>query len=1157
MKAFFPFSARWRARLRSAGGGGETPLNPAPDLASLAALGYPALNPPPAAAATPERLEPSGPAGPEVADKERRGLALVTVCTRNHLHFARVLVSSFAAHHPEAQRFVIVADADDRPLAVAGATVLAGRSLVGGAFDYLALKYSATDLCCALKPFGLAWVLRHTRSARVVYLDADVCVFAPLAALLEALDGADFVVTPHTLAPMPRPERFWERPTLGDLAYAGPLNAGMFGLRAGDAADGFLRLWTELVSVPGAFLESLGGQKEQNAFNWITCFATGIYVLRDPAYNVAYWNLHDRSLRWTGLDDPSEERWLVNGRPLVAFHFSGLPPAGGCALSRWDGRYSLYVLPSVARLVGDYRRRLDAAGAAACAAEPYGFAAFPSGVPIDDRMRRLFREHETFLRGEANPWTPEGERHYCTALLSPVPYSGGQLPLLFDEIYGGRPDLVRLFPDARLRPDGFMRWLAAHGIHEYDYREIYERHRPARPNRHGAVALTRRLRDSPALFAGLRRPLGRDRMELLARLEARADPLAAELREGELEHYRLSAIRSVRHLWRERPDVRRAFPDPLDADAPAFASWLAGDGVRHHFLAEDVPATFAAKAQGRGMARVFSYLNRNWRFMQRWPLALVGVDADAAATALLGVLRSGLEYDLEDVMILLWTLEERPWAGLGLTFELAANARRKPSPLLPEGQERLLAPVIDRPGFRRALAAYRAAHDAPRDRFGAEYARRYEAVPAATATSVADLLKRRQPAPRPSADVRRPPGAQQLLPGVNLVGYHKSPIGLGALTRGLDLALGAAGIPTAAVTLGNVAMDRDLAPADFVRRYDHRLAVNVFVSYPHLHEPLLEAMPDHVTRGRHNVVYLAWEQRDGTPDWQPVYAGFDQIWALSDFAARALARFTGREVLTVPPVVDFDGFPEPVTPTAVGVDPGRFTFLYVFDANSSIERKNPEAAIAAFARAFSPSEPAELLLRVANADRAEHRERLERLLSGVPRGTRVRVLRGQMTHRDLLRLVSAVDCYVSLHRAEGFGYTCAEAMGYAKPVIASGYSGNLQFMSGENSFLVDCRECEVEVADGPFQRGSVWADPDLDSAAALMRRVYLERESARGIGRRAREDVRRLLSPVAVGRTVAAALSIGGGEVRWPDLAASALEPAAARLGRALPAVGS
>jgi glycosyltransferase involved in cell wall biosynthesis len=143
-------------------------------------------------------------------------------------------------------------------------------------------------------------------------------------------------------------------------------------------------------------------------------------------------------------------------------------------------------------------------------------------------------------------------------------------------------------------------------------------------------------------------------------------------------------------------------------------------------------------------------------------------------------------------------------------------------------------------------------------------------------------------------------------------------------------------------------------------------------------------------------------------------------------------------------------------------------------------------------------------------------------------GARVSFLSGELSRAQILALLSVVDSYVSLHRAEGFGYTCAEAMACRRPVIASRYSGNLDFMDDGNSLLVDCREVEVEDGDGPFVRGSVWAEPSLEQAAAHMRSVF-RGEVPAGLVDRARETIRTRLSPSAIGRAIAARIGGGGG----------------------------
>lgn len=271
---------------------------------------------------------------------------------------------------------------------------------------------------------------------------------------------------------------------------------------------------------------------------------------------------------------------------------------------------------------------------------------------------------------------------------------------------------------------------------------------------------------------------------------------------------------------------------------------------------------------------------------------------------------------------------------------------------------------------------------------------------------------------------------------------------------------------------------------------------------------------------------MVWEQRDADSRWPEIFEGFDQVWAQSRFTAPTFERaFPGR-VRVVPNPIDFDEFPPPATPGEAGLAADRFTFLFVFNPNSSMRRKNPLAVVRAFVAAFSPDEPVELLLRASFGRRLQNREGLRELVSAIPSGHNVRLVYDSRSRNETLRLISACSAYVSLHRSEGFGYTMAEAMAYAVPTIASNYSGNLEFMNAANSFLVDTDEVEIHEPEGPFQRGGVWGEPRIDAAAHVMRQVYLEREASRLVAERGRHEVRSLFSVEAVGRIAGDALGV-------------------------------
>jgi hypothetical protein len=190
----------------------------------------------------------------------------------------------------------------------------------------------------------------------------------------------------------------------------------------------------------------------------------------------------------------------------------------------------------------------------------------------------------------------------------------------------------------------------------------------------------------------------------------------------------------------------------------------------------------------------------------------------------------------------------------------------------------------------------------------------------------------------------------------------------------------------------------------------------------------------------------------------------------------------------------------------------------MFDMLSVFERKNPLGLIEAYRRAFGPDfQDTTLVLKVTRLDQEpRYRKQLEQAVASVS-GI---LIDRHMGRQELDGLFNVCDVYVSLHRSEGFGMTMAEAMYLGKPVIATAYSGNMDFMNVGNSYLVDYQLVDLERNCGPYQRGARWAEPDLDDAAAQMQRVFADREEALGKGTRAAADIRSLYSSGVVSRRI-------------------------------------
>ena len=213
--------------------------------------------------------------------------------------------------------------------------------------------------------------------------------------------------------------------------------------------------------------------------------------------------------------------------------------------------------------------------------------------------------------------------------------------------------------------------------------------------------------------------------------------------------------------------------------------------------------------------------------------------------------------------------------------------------------------------------------------------------------------------------------------------------------------------------------------------------------------------------------------------------------------------------VTLPPVVRPDR-------AALGLPDG-FVFLLVYDFNSVIARKNPEGLLDAFLRAFpDAAEGARLVLKSINAE--PHPDAHDRLRLAAAEHPHVHLLDYYASAEEKNGMIAAADCYASLHRSEGFGITMAEAMLLGKPVVATAYSGNLDFMRPENAYLVDYELTPIGPGHDPYPPEAQWAEPDLDHAARLLREVFEDREEAARRGETARADIRAPALAARVGR---------------------------------------
>src|SRR4051812_9047870 len=357
-------------------------------------------------------------------------------------------------------------------------------------------------------------------------------------------------------------------------------------------------------------------------------------------------------------------------------------------------------------------------------------------------------------------------------------------------------------------------------------------------------------------------------------------------------------------------------------------------------------------------------------------------------------------------------------------------------------------------------------------------------------------------------------------PGVNLAGYMRAVLGLGEAARAIKLGLDAASIPSAVVaasgTQNEESIDVELtAPND--APYDVTVAcvtADQFAVFSREVGPSL-------FRGRHVIGFWFWESPQITDSMRVGLDMVDEIWVASSFCKDVFRAYTDKPVRLVP---------LPVIPPAsgasraeLGLPEDRFLFVNSFDYLSTFERKNPMGVLRAFVEAFGPDDGPMLVLKSINGDKRMPYRELLRLEAR--RHPHVRLLEDYVSEHEQNGLMLAADCFVSLHRSEGFGLGPAYCMALGKPAIATGWSGNLTFMNESNSWLVPYDMTTVGPAALPYPAGAEWAEPDLDAATAAMRQVVNEPDEVARRTALARRDLATMHSPERCGQMIVARLA--------------------------------
>jgi glycosyltransferase involved in cell wall biosynthesis len=356
---------------------------------------------------------------------------------------------------------------------------------------------------------------------------------------------------------------------------------------------------------------------------------------------------------------------------------------------------------------------------------------------------------------------------------------------------------------------------------------------------------------------------------------------------------------------------------------------------------------------------------------------------------------------------------------------------------------------------------------------------------------------------------------------VNVAGYFRAELGLGTAARSLVAALEASAIPFNTISFEGTDNRQTHSFADR-RAASGSADINIICINADRLAAFAEQAGPEFWAGRYTIGLWFWEVTDFPQFFHGAFNYVDEVWVASEIMREAFLKVSPKRVFkfklpVLKPEIDLS-----LSRADLGL-PDRFVFLFSFDLFSVLERKNPIGLIEAFERAFKPREGPVLVIKTINGEqRVPDMEKLRYAARGHPD---IILTDRYLSPIETGTLTALADCYVSLHRSEGFGLTIAEAMALGKPTIATAYSGNLEFMTEENSYLCPAQLAKVGEDHEPYPAESYWSEPDLEQAARLLRHVYEQPEEANARGVRAASDIRSLHNPSVAAAIISARIA--------------------------------
>jgi glycosyltransferase involved in cell wall biosynthesis len=1007
--------------------------------------------------------------------------SVFTIISLNYGAFARTLMESLRATHPEWDRYVLVVDRSETLTDIGGelfSTVMVEDLPLPRKKEFL-FRYGVMELNTAVKP----WMFAHLRGLgyrHVVYLDPDILVTDRLADIERLLEeGATGVLLPHLTAPIDD----GRHPAELDIVRSGTYNLGFLALGDTQATAPFIEWWKSKLEFDAASDVERGLFTDQKWMDLVPGLFEGFAVVRDAGYDVAYWNLSHRPVARSG------NGWTAADRPLRFFHFSGFNPENPKPFSKHQNRFTIDTIGPARELALEYAARVLGHEHAQFRLHRYAYGFFDEGTPIPEEIRALYRENAD-LRKRA------GDDPFASAAAFILGEVEG-LPAILSGIWLKYRHLQRVFVDplgeSRRR---FYSWFIESGAAELAIPAPF-----VEPIRRALVAC---LTAEGISLADATRAIATGSiwtrfLVFLHRRVSGGNPGIARLLQyrevsGPGQLARLAAAQFLKTRWASKLGFSES-TGPLANNPRSLRSLARAGAARTHDF-------WAATRHSPPYWGLFDEPGQDSWWMSRQ--AQFMIDPSAGSVLRVRGMHSGEMHRLArgspglNVRI---TVDDEPrgvialgeWGPFDVSVDIGAVPAHRPA---------VLGLIPDACFVPRELGV----NDDNR----------------ALSVQIANI----DLGGTPVFSARHPAtgGGPALLgpPGVNVIGYTRSEHGVGQSARAFISALDAAGIASSIIDFneGNLSRteDRSLEPR-LVSEASH--GINVF----HINADQMPVAELHLSAHvfeRFNIGYWAWELPELLDEHLSGFRRVNEVWVPSAFVQDAVSKKSPVPVLRMPHAVRFSASAENGR-RRFDLPHDRFLFLTMYDLSSIQERKNPAATLEAFDRAFDGATgQAALVVKTQNAE--FHPQELAALRERLSGRKDVIWINETLSRQDVYDLLAGCDAFVSLHRSEGFGLALAEAMYLGKPVVATNWSGNTDFMRPDNSFPVNFRLVRIERDFSVYRAGQLWADPDIEHAASLLRLVIDNEPLRAKISRQAMRTIRDEFSPESVGRRIRARL---------------------------------